>query len=87
MSFNFKRHNITYQILKRHKYVYKKIMIFICRIFLELCREILNKHTTTLFILFICFHIYEQHNYVSMCHYIISLNKLNYITYCMIFSL
>ena len=37
--------------------------------------------------LFICLHIFEQHNYVTMCDYMISLNKFNNITHSMIFSL
>jgi len=42
------------------------------------------RHSTTMFILFMCFHIYEQHNYVLVCHHIITLYEFNNITYCMI---
>jgi len=46
------------------------------------------RHNTALFILLIC-RGYLQHNYISMCRYIILLNQFNNITswYCIIFSL
>jgi len=30
MSFNFKRHDNTYKILKRHNHVFKNCMTFLC---------------------------------------------------------
>jgi len=33
MSFNFKRHNNTYKILKRHNHIFKNCMTFICHTF------------------------------------------------------
>jgi len=40
MSFNFKRHNNTYEILKRHNHVFKNWMTFLCHTFWKLCRLI-----------------------------------------------
>ena len=39
MSFNFKRHDNTYKILKRHNYVFKNGMTFLCHKFWKLCRS------------------------------------------------
>ena len=33
ISFNFKRHNNTYKILKRHDYIFKNCMTFLCHKF------------------------------------------------------
>ena len=50
----------------------------------ELCRLIsYNK----LLMLFICHRIFKQYNNITMCDYIISLNKFNSITHSMIFTL
>jgi len=46
MLFNFKRHNITYQILKRNKYFVIHHMTFIYHKFHELCLLIFKKHVT-----------------------------------------
>jgi len=47
----------------------------------------LIRHNNELLMLFICHRIFEQHNNITMCDYIISLNKFNNITHSMIFSL
>ena len=40
MSFNFKRHNNTYKILKQHNNVFKNCMTFLCHKYWKLCRLI-----------------------------------------------
>ena len=47
----------------------------------------LIRHNNKLLMLLICHRIFEQHNNVTTCDYIISLNKFNNITHSMIFSL
>jgi len=47
----------------------------------------LIRHNNELLMLFICHRIFEQHNNITLCDYIISLNKFNNITHSMIFSL
>jgi len=49
----------------------------------------LIRHNNELSMSFICHRIFEQHcsNNITMCDYIISLNKFNNITHSMIFSL
>ena len=79
---------VLHIILKRYKSVYKNCMTFMCHKFWQLYRLIsfLIKHKTTLFVLFTCLHIFEPHNYVSICQYFILLDRFNNITYRMIIT-